>query len=103
MLRRRDLGKQAVMCGGALLAGFERVHWPMPKARGELARGAVDVAPLPPPLPADAGPARLQFRNQDYPLRGRPFLLGRQPDCDLVFDSDQYPTVSGRKPPRSAR
>jgi pSer/pThr/pTyr-binding forkhead associated (FHA) protein len=38
----------------------------------------------------------LQFRNQDYLLRGRPFLLGRHAECDLVFDSDQYPTVSGR-------
>jgi hypothetical protein len=64
--------------------------------RGELARGPVSVAPLPPPLPAEAGPARVQFRNQDYPLRGRPFLLGRHADCDLVFDSDLYPTVSGR-------
>jgi hypothetical protein len=64
--------------------------------RGELARGPVEVAPLPPPLPAEAGPARVQFRNQDYPLRGRPFLLGRHADCDLVFDSEQYPTVSGR-------
>ncbi len=64
--------------------------------RGELTRGPVEVAPLPPPLPADAGPARLQFRNQDYPLRGQPFLIGRHAECDLVFDSDQYPTVSGR-------
>jgi len=64
--------------------------------RGELESGPVEVAPLPPPLPADAGPARLQFRNQDYPLRGPAFLLGRHADCDLVFDSDLYPTVSGR-------
>jgi hypothetical protein len=64
--------------------------------RGELPRGPVTVAPLPPPLPVDAGPARVQFRNQDYPLRARPFLLGRHADCDLVFDSDLYPTVSGR-------
>jgi hypothetical protein len=64
--------------------------------RGELAGGPVEVAPLPPPLPADAGPARVQFRNQDYPLRGPVFLLGRHADCDLVFDSEQYPTVSGR-------
>jgi hypothetical protein len=62
--------------------------------RGELG-GPVEVAPLPPPLPADAGPARVQFRNQEYPLRGKVFLLGRHADCDLVFDSDLYPTVSG--------
>jgi hypothetical protein len=64
--------------------------------RGELAPGPVEVAPLPPPLPVDAGPARVQFRNQDYPLRGPAFLLGRHADCDLVFDSELYPTVSGR-------
>jgi FHA domain len=64
--------------------------------RGELTRGPVEVAPLPPPLPVDAGPARLQYRNQDYPHRGRPFLMGRHAECDLVFDSDQYPTVSAR-------
>ncbi len=64
--------------------------------RGELESGAVEVAPLPAPLPADAGPARLQFRHQDHPFRGPAFLLGRHADCDLVFDSDQYPTVSGR-------
>ncbi len=64
--------------------------------RGEMESGPVEVAPLPAPQPADAGPARLQFRHQDYPLRGPAFLLGRHADCDLVFDSDQYPTVSGR-------
>jgi hypothetical protein len=64
--------------------------------RGELARGPVEVAPLPPPLPPDAGPARVQFRNQDYPLRGKVFLLGRHADCDLVFESELYPTVSAR-------
>lgn len=64
--------------------------------RGELARGPVEVAPLPPPLPPDAGPARVQFRNQDYPLRGQVFHLGRHGDCDLVFESELYPTVSAR-------
>jgi len=64
--------------------------------RGELTGGPVEVAPLPPPSPAEAGAARVQFRNQDYPLRGPAFLLGRHADCDLVFDSEQYPTVSGR-------
>ena len=54
------------------------------------------VAPLPPPLPADAGPARVQFRNQEYLLRNRPFFMGRHAECDLVFDSELYPTVSGR-------
>ena len=65
-------------------------------AARELPRGGIEVAPLPAPLPAEAGQARVQFRNQDYPLRGRVFLMGRQGDCDLVFDSELYPTVSGR-------
>src|SRR6266581_2497658 len=30
MLTRRDFAKKGAMCGGALLAGFERVIWPMP-------------------------------------------------------------------------
>jgi hypothetical protein len=64
--------------------------------RGELQGGPIVVAPLPPPLPVDTGPARVQFRGQDYPLRDRVFLLGRHADCDLVFDSETYPSVSGR-------
>ncbi len=64
--------------------------------RGELPRGAVTSAPLPPPVFAEAGPARLQFRGQDFVLGGKAFVLGRTPDCHLVLDSDQYPTVSSR-------
>src|SRR5260370_26939964 len=30
MLTRRDFAKKGAMCSGALLAGFERVVWPMP-------------------------------------------------------------------------
>jgi len=30
MLTRRDFAKKGAMCGGALLAGFERVVWPVP-------------------------------------------------------------------------
>jgi DMSO/TMAO reductase YedYZ molybdopterin-dependent catalytic subunit len=30
MLTRRDFARKGVMCGGALLAGFEQVVWPMP-------------------------------------------------------------------------
>jgi FHA domain len=43
-----------------------------------------------------SGPPRLQFLDRDYPLLVLPFTLGRQPSCDLVFDSARYPTVSAR-------
>jgi hypothetical protein len=45
---------------------------------------------------ADRGPPRLHFRGQDHVLRGPSFLLGRDPACDLVFESALYPTVSAR-------
>jgi hypothetical protein len=54
------------------------------------------AAPLPGPQPVEAGFARLHFRGQDYLLGARPFTLGRQPSCDLVFDSSAYPGVSAR-------
>jgi hypothetical protein len=62
----------------------------------ELPAGHLDLrAPLLPPQAVDVGPARLQFRGQDFVLNRATFLLGRQPTCDLVFDSDAYPAVSG--------
>ena len=33
MLTRRDFAKQAMMCGSALLAGFEQAAWPIPSLR----------------------------------------------------------------------
>jgi hypothetical protein len=44
----------------------------------------------------DPGPARLSFRGQDHPLINTSFVLGRDPSCDLVFESELYPHVSGR-------
>jgi pSer/pThr/pTyr-binding forkhead associated (FHA) protein len=38
----------------------------------------------------------LHFRGQDHLLDSPCFTLGRLPDCDLVFDSAEYPTVSAR-------
>jgi hypothetical protein len=63
--------------------------------RGDLARSHLDgIAPLPLPQPPEAGPARLQLEGQDIFLRERSFILGRQPDCDLVFDRARYAHVS---------
>lgn len=45
----------------------------------------------------DAGPARLTFRGSDHYLSdSSAFLVGRDPGCDLVFESEAYPTVSAR-------
>lgn len=46
--------------------------------------------------PADNGPPRLSFRGQDHVLSSHAFLLGRDPACDLVFESELYPHVSGQ-------
>jgi hypothetical protein len=86
--RVRVLDAEAV--AGAVHELAERV------CAGELAAGQVEVAPLPSPRPADAGVARLQFRGRDYPLRGRAFVLGHHPTCDLVLDAEQYPVVAAR-------
>jgi hypothetical protein len=65
--------------------------------RGELPRGHLDTVPLPGSAPAaDAGPARLRYGDEDYLLSGPLFTLGRDPACHLVFETEQYPTVSTR-------
>jgi hypothetical protein len=65
---------------------------------GDLPGGHLDAVPLsaPPDPGRDAGPARLNFRGQDHILSGPLFTLGRDPACDLVFESERYPTVSAR-------
>ncbi len=64
--------------------------------RGELARGRLTAAPVLPSPPPDAGPPRLHFRGQEFVLTAPVFVLGRHPDCDLVFESELYPAVSAR-------
>jgi hypothetical protein len=64
--------------------------------RRDLPAGEVMLAPLPPPLPVDAGPVRLRSQNQDYHLGKQPMVIGRHPSCDIIFDSYQHPTVSAR-------
>jgi pSer/pThr/pTyr-binding forkhead associated (FHA) protein len=46
--------------------------------------------------PPDPGPPRLHFRGAEHPVSGPAFVLGRDPACDLVFESDLYPHVSAR-------
>lgn len=64
--------------------------------RGALEPGHLEVAPLLDARPVDRGPARLQFRGNDYPLRSDLCTLGRLQSCDIVFESEQYPSVSGK-------
>jgi hypothetical protein len=66
--------------------------------RGELAHGRIDAAPLPsaPKSISDGGPPRLQFRGQDHPLTKTVYTLGRDPACDMVFETELYPSVSAR-------
>jgi hypothetical protein len=69
---------------------------------GELEHVPYGVLPLPDRAgsagdEAEAGPARLEFRGQEHILSGPTFTLGRDPArCNLVFESELYPTVSGR-------
>lgn len=44
----------------------------------------------------DRGPACLHFRGRDHLLARSLFVLGRDPSCDLVFESELYPSVSAR-------
>jgi hypothetical protein len=64
--------------------------------RGELARGHIDAAPLPSAAADEGGPARLQFRGHEHPLTKAVYVLGRDPACDMVFESALYPSVSAR-------
>jgi hypothetical protein len=65
---------------------------------GEMGDGPLDVVPLPARTreETETGPARLQFRGQEHLLSGPVFSLGRDPSCNLVFETELYPTVSGR-------
>src|SRR5262249_14688370 len=56
-------------------------RWP----QGDLPPGPAESAPLLPPQPPEAGPPRLHFRGQDYPIRDGAFTLGRHAGCDLVL------------------
>jgi hypothetical protein len=65
--------------------------------RGELAPGHYEEVTLPAGTGGhDSGPARLHFRGRDHLLTRTVFTLGRDPSCDIVFESELYPTVSAR-------
>lgn len=67
--------------------------------RKDFPRGHLDAVALPKEQGEnrrDLGPARLSFRGTDHVLNGRAFTLGRDPTCDLVFESELYPHVSAR-------
>jgi hypothetical protein len=66
---------------------------------GDVPPGHLESIPLssaPVAPQKDSGPARLSFRGQDHVLSRGPFILGRDPACDLVFESELYPHVSAR-------
>jgi hypothetical protein len=65
--------------------------------RGELVAGHYEEVTLPAGTGGhDSGPARLHFRGRDHLLTRTVFTLGRDPSCDIVFESELYPTVSAR-------
>jgi hypothetical protein len=91
-----DVPGQAVLLGPNALAQAahqlaEQVH------RGTVPREHLaQVVPLIGTAAPHNGPPRLRYLDSDYPVQGTSFSIGRQPGCDLVFDSAHYPTVSAR-------
>ncbi len=65
-------------------------------SRGDLPRGYHESAPLPQGTAADPGPARLQFRGRELTLPEGVFTIGRAAECDLVFETELFPTVSAK-------
>jgi hypothetical protein len=66
-------------------------------ARGEIESGHYEEVVLAAGTDSDeSGPARLHFRGRDHLLSEGVFTLGRDPACDLVFESELYPSVSAR-------
>jgi hypothetical protein len=66
-------------------------------ARNELKPGHYEEMTFPAGTGVDdSGPARLHFRGRDHLLVRKVFTLGRDPTCDLVFESELYPAVSAR-------
>ncbi len=67
--------------------------------RGDFARGHLDCLALPQQdtqRVRDTGPPRVAFRGHEHVLPAGSFSLGRDPACDLVFETELYPHVSAR-------
>lgn len=62
--------------------------------RKELPQGHLEVVPLLDMQPPSAGLARLHFRGRDHLLKATALTLGRDPRCDVVFDTQEFPSVS---------
>jgi len=85
-------GEVQVLDADAVAAAAHDLAGPM--QRGEQLGGPIDCVALPLPEPVDEGPARLQFRGKEHRLNGTKFSLGRDPGCNLVFESDLFPGVA---------
>jgi len=64
--------------------------------RQSLPSGHLETAPLLEAQSPALGLARLQFRGREQQLRSASFLLGRDPRCDLVFETSEYPSISAQ-------
>ncbi len=63
---------------------------------GTLRTGHLDAAPLLEAHSPAIGPARLQYRGCEHLFHSALFVLGREPRCDLVFETVEYPSISGQ-------
>ncbi len=64
--------------------------------RSALPSGHLDAAPLLEAVSPAGGHARLHYRGHDHPFRSTQFVMGRDPACDLAFDSAEFPSISAR-------
>lgn len=63
--------------------------------RGAIDPGHLEISPILDARPVDRGPARLEFRGEEYHLTEDLYTLGRAKECDIVLESEVYPSVSG--------
>ena len=63
---------------------------------GSLTPGHLYSAPVLEAHAPGTGPARVHYRGLDHPFRSTVFEMGRDQRCDLVFETAEYPSVSGK-------
>jgi hypothetical protein len=56
----------------------------------------VTMAPLLDPQSPAQGVARLHYRGFEHPFAKTNILLGRDPRCDLVFETSEFPSISAQ-------